>query len=130
MRATFATILAVVALLFVAPVPAGAAPLSSGGLPPATVDSASGCNGSVCIFLTGTGLYVSDWTTRAYPTSYVCSSPRFWRNGVLVATGSTACGGAGSEFVAHYGSGWFSDGDVLCSTWTNLPGRPCETVHS
>ncbi len=130
MRATIATILAAVALLLVAPVTAGAATPGSGVLPPATVDSASGCNGSVCIFLTGAGLYVSEWTTRAYPTSYVCSSPRFWRNGVLVATGSTACGGSGSEFVAHYGSGWFSDGDVLCNTWTNLPGKPCETVHS
>lgn len=90
---------------------------------------ASGCNGDVCIWLTGSGLYVDNWETRGYPDSYRCSYARFWRNGQVIATSETACGGSGTVFYSSYGSGWFADGTQLCNTWTNLAGKPCKTVR-
>ncbi len=89
---------------------------------------ASGCNGDVCIWLTGSGLQVDNWETRGYPDSYRCGYAKFWRNGQVIATSNTACGGSGTVFYSSYGSGWFADGTQLCNTWTNLAGKPCKTV--
>lgn len=93
------------------------------------LQDASGCNGAVCIWLTGSGLQLDNWETRGYPDSYWCSYARFWRNGQVIATSNTACGDSGTVFYSSYGSGWYPDGTQLCNTWTDLPGKPCQTVR-
>lgn len=90
---------------------------------------ASGCNGDVCIWLTGSGLQIDNWETRGYPDPYRCSYAELWRNGQVIATSNTVCGESGVVFYSSYGSSRFADGTQLCNTWTNLPGRPCKTIY-
>jgi hypothetical protein len=94
-------------------------------------DSANGCSGAICIFVTGSGLHVSDWQTSVALTRSTCSSASFLVNGVLFASGGTQCGAAGDELVSDWESpGNFANGTVLCNTWSGISGKPCETVHS
>jgi hypothetical protein len=94
-------------------------------------DSANGCSSAVCIYVTGTGLHVSDWTTSVALSRSMCSTASFLVNGVLRASGVSQCGGAGDELVSDWSSpGNFPNGTVLCNTWSGVAGKPCETVHS
>ena len=94
-------------------------------------DSAVGCSGPVCIYVTGTGLHVSDWSTSLALSKSMCSTASFLVNGVLWASGVNECGSAGNELVSDWSSpGNFPNGTVLCNTWTGVSGKPCETVHS
>ena len=94
-------------------------------------DSANGCSGPVCIYVTGSGLNVSDWSTSLYLTKTMCSTSSFLVNGVLWASGGNECGTAGEELVADWSDpGNFANGTVLCNTWSGVSGKPCETVHS
>lgn len=94
-------------------------------------DSANGCASSVCIYVTGTGLNVSDWATSVYLTKSMCSTASFWVNGVLWASGVNQCDSAGDELVSDWSDpGNFANGTVLCNTWSGVSGKPCETVHS
>ena len=94
-------------------------------------DSANTCNGSVCIFVTGSGLNVSDWTTTVSLSRSQCSTASFLVNGVVWASGINTCGSAGDELVSDWSSpGNFANGTVLCNTWSGIAGRPCATVHS
>ena len=94
-------------------------------------DSANGCSGAVCIFITGSGLHVSDWQTTVALSKSTCSSASFLVNGVLYASGGSECGAAGDELVSDWESpGNFPNGTVLCNTWSGISGKPCETVHS
>ncbi len=96
-----------------------------------TPDSANGCASSVCIYVTGTGLHVSDWTTSVALSRSMCSTASFLVNGVLWASGVNQCGSAGNELVSDWSSpGNFPNGTVLCNTWSGVSGKPCETVHS
>ena len=104
-----------------APVP------STGILPP----SANGCSGPVCIFVTGTGLHVSDWATSLSLSRSMCSTASFLVDGVLWASGVNQCGASGDELVSDWSDpGNFPNGTVLCNTWSGVSGKPCETVHS
>lgn len=89
--------------------------------------NASGCNGEVCIEVTGSGLHVSTWSTFAYTNGYQCSYGAFWEDGDLAGTGPQEC---------NDGIVWNSTGDLdfggttqICNTWVGISGRPCETVH-
>jgi hypothetical protein len=94
-------------------------------------DSANGCNGAICIAISGSGLHVSDWETSVVISKTMCSSASFTANGVLVAVGSSTCGTSGDQLVADWSSpGNFANGTVLCNTWSGVSGKPCETVHS
>jgi hypothetical protein len=94
-------------------------------------DSANGCNGPVCIYVTGTGLHVSDWSTSLALSRSMCSTASFLVNGVLWASGVNECGSAGDELVSDWSDpGNFPNGTVLCNTWSGVSGKPCETVHS
>jgi hypothetical protein len=94
-------------------------------------DSANGCSSSVCIYVTGTGLNVSDWATSVALTKTMCSTASFLVNGVLWASGVNQCGSAGDELVSDWSDpGNFPNGTVLCNTWSGVSGKPCETVHS
>jgi hypothetical protein len=94
-------------------------------------ESANGCSGAICIFVTGSGLQVSDWTTTVVLSRSMCSTASFWANGVLVARGGSQCGASGDELLSDWPNpGNFANGTVLCNTWSGISGKPCETVHS
>jgi len=94
-------------------------------------DSANGCSGPVCIYVTGSGLNVSDWATSVYLSRSMCTTASFLVNGVLWASGGNQCGSGGVELVSDWSDpGNFPNGTVLCNTWSGVSGKPCETVHS
>jgi hypothetical protein len=102
-------------------------PVPSIGIMP---DSANGCSGAICIFVTGSGLHVSDWQTSVALSKSMCSTASFLVNGVLWASGVNTCGSAGDLLVSDWESpGNFANGTVLCNTWSGISGKPCETVH-
>jgi hypothetical protein len=94
-------------------------------------DSANGCSGAICIFVTGSGLHVSDWQTSVALSKSMCTTASFLVNGTLRASGVSQCGSANTELVSDWSSpGNFPNGSVLCNTWSGISGKPCETVHS
>ncbi len=110
-------------------VPAQAAP--GGGTSTTTSPlTASGCNQGVCIYVVGSGTYVTRWETRAVLPTAMCTVSRYWANGVLVYEGTTKCGSAGGSVTSYWPSpGYFPAGTEVCNTWTGIPGRPCETIE-
>jgi hypothetical protein len=93
--------------------------------------SASTCSDSVCIYVTGTGLNVSNWTTTAVISHAMCSTPSFLVNGVVRKTGVSTCGSANAQLGSVWSNpGNFPNGTVLCNTWSGISGEPCATVHS
>jgi hypothetical protein len=93
--------------------------------------SASTCSDNVCIFVTGVGLNVSDWSTSAYISKAMCSTPEFLVNGSVRRTGVQTCGSAGYELGSDWSNpGNFPNGTQLCNEWTGVAGEPCVTVHS
>jgi hypothetical protein len=94
-------------------------------------DSANGCSGAICIFVTGSGLHVSDWQTSVALSKSMCTTASFLVNGTLRASGVSQCGSTNTELVSDWSSpGNFPNGSVLCNTWSGISGKPCETVHS
>jgi len=135
-RPLFCRVLGLVGLIVVAPViglsaPSGASTLvvtATGGIHPLT---ASTCSGNVCIYVVGTGLNVSDWSTTASLSKSMCSAAKFIEDGTVIATGATTCGSAGGGLDADWPSpGNFPNGTILCNTWSGIAGEPCITVHS
>jgi hypothetical protein len=109
-----------------APATTGAAP--SIGIHP---DSANGCSGAICIYITGSGLHVSDWATSVELSKSMCTTASFYANGVLIGLGANTCGSSGNQLVSDWSNpGNFANGTVLCNTWSGVSGKPCETVHS
>ena len=99
-----------------------------GGVSP---DSANTCGGPVCIFVTGSGLNVSDWVTTVYLSRSMCSSADFIVNGIVWVTGQNTCGSANEELGSNWSDpGNFANGTVLCNTWSGISGEACITVHS
>jgi hypothetical protein len=90
--------------------------------------TASGCSGSVCIDVQGSGTQVSDWETTAYASASVCTSADFWVNGAVERQGSTRCVAGGTQLESDWTNTSFANGTVLCNTWTGISGKPCETV--
>ena len=99
---------------------------ADGASPP----NASGCNGSVCISIEGSGTYVDDWQTTAWAATALCTEADFWANGVLKRQSSSQCVGAGTELESDWKNTSFPNGTVLCNTWSGIPGEPCETIES
>ncbi len=133
-RKKWIVVVAVTAGSVVAPTPAGA--LSSGsphaGPSPSQFvpESADGCNQSVCIDVVGSGTTVSYWSTSTTLPYSLCTSSSYWANDVLVAKGPTQCGDVGSELSSAWNDpGYFPAGTQLCNTWSNISGRPCETIE-
>jgi hypothetical protein len=94
-------------------------------------DSANTCGGPVCIFVTGSGLNVSDWATTVNLPRTMCSYANFLVNGVLVATGQYTCGTVGENLGSDWSNpGNFANGTQLCNTWAGISGEACITVHS
>lgn len=96
--------------------------------PPERADaSASGCNGAVCIFLTGTGLTVDRWrtTVNTLGGGYQCRTAEFWRNGSLWRTQSVCGSGV---LAANLYNLTFPHNTHLCNRWQGATGNPCARV--
>jgi hypothetical protein len=94
-------------------------------------DSADTCSDSICIYVVGSGLNVSSWTTTAVTSSSMCSYAKYLENGVLIAESGEVCGGADDQLVSEWNDpGNFPNGTRLCNEWTGIAGEPCITVHS
>lgn len=99
-----------------------------GSTPP---PSASGCNGDVCIYVNGSGLHVNYVDSYVYPTNFVCSYATLYVNNSPYEYSNTICisGQNGQSGEAYFNLNRnFANGTVICTTWYNIPGRPCETV--
>jgi len=108
----------------------------------ATPNSASGCNGVVCIGVcnnsscTGNGRYIYEVNAYAEPTAYTCASARVQVNGVVKASSTVVCGGPYPNtyfYATWYPRRDFNNNTQICVYWLSInnstPGRPCETVY-
>ncbi|MCO5967249.1 hypothetical protein [Actinoallomurus soli] len=91
-------------------------------------DAGSNCIGSVCTYVFGSGLYVSNWDTGATNASGACTYAVYWVTGSVVSTSNMVCS-AGQLYVYANPNHEFPNWATLCNTWANLPGEPCETLH-
>ena len=102
---------------------------SDGGGP--SIQSAFGCNKSVCIGLTGQGLIVDKWETWADGDLPTCTFAAYWANGQVIATSNEVCGGVNAQYYSWWNQpGMFADGTQACNTWVNIAGKPCKTIHA
>ena len=93
--------------------------------------SADTCSDSICIYVVGSGLNVSSWTTTAVISSSMCSYAKYLENGVAIAESSEVCGSAGDQLSSEWNDpGNFPNGTRLCNEWSGIAGEPCITVHS
>jgi hypothetical protein len=93
--------------------------------------SANTCSGSVCIYVVGSGLNVSSWSTTVVLNKSMCSTAKYLENGVVIAASGSTCGSSGEQLESSWASpGNFPNGTQLCNTWTGISGEPCITVHS
>jgi hypothetical protein len=95
-------------------------------------DSASGCNQNVCISVVGSGRTVNEWNTQAFGDAG-CINALFWRNSSLYFLSPKKICSNGQEGVYYYyydAQALMNNGDKLCNTWTNIAGRPCETIEA
>ena len=93
--------------------------------------SADTCSDSICIYVVGSGLNVSSWSTTAVLPSSMCSYAKYLENGVVIATSGVGCGSAGYQLSSEWDDpGNFPNGTRLCNEWSGIAGEPCITVHS
>jgi hypothetical protein len=93
--------------------------------------SADTCSDSICIYVVGSGLNVSSWTTTAVISSSMCSYARYLENGVVIAESAEVCGSADDQLSSEWvDPGNFPNGTRLCNEWSGIAGEPCITVHS
>ncbi len=105
---------------------------------PAVAESSNGCNGYVCIYVTGKKLIVTQWRTVTDDFSVDCTRPNYLINfpggGSDDYTGAEICLGPGvyTDTWNNPGldGGYFPNQTQLCNTWDYIYGEPCETVHS
>ena len=130
-----ATALVLPGVLAASALPVFAAPVTgtdSYAAPKSSVQplSASGCNQSVCIYVTGSGTDVTNWSTSATLPASLCTVADYWANGNLVYQGNEKCSSGGASVYSYWPEpGYFAPGTQLCSTWTGVVGKPCETVE-
>jgi hypothetical protein len=84
----------------------------------------------MCMYVFGTGDYVSSWDTSVSNTFSLekCSYAAYWENGLIAGTGPELCGNG--DFWAY---GVFNKnlprGAELCNSWVGWNGRPCMQLH-
>jgi hypothetical protein len=93
--------------------------------------SASGCNVNVCISVSGTREYVSNWTTTAYGNEG-CIRAYFmdWAGehpGPVICPNGT---GPGVYYDTTGPTGLYHNGEQLCNFWERMSGLPCITIHT
>ncbi len=133
--AVITAVVVVLAVLIASALPVFAAPVTrtaSPTTPTSSVEplSASGCNQSVCIYVTGSGTDVTNWSTSATLPGSMCTVADYWADQNLVYQGNEKCGSGGTSVSSYWPQpGYFPAGTQLCNTWSNISGRPCESVE-
>jgi hypothetical protein len=101
-------------------------------------ESSSGCNQDVCISVcnnincTGSGLYVTYVGGTGYPPIGDSTNPtvaKVWVRGVVRDTSSGLPLSTRVVIVFPFGYN-VDNGSQICMTFTGIPGKACETVHS
>lgn len=94
--------------------------------------SASGCNGSVCISVNGSGLHVN-WieSSATYPKTFTTYA-QFYLNGSAWLDSFKISGKKGDTYSTGDISidENFSNGTKICVSWPGISGKPCETIES
>lgn len=94
--------------------------------------SAWGCNGDVCINIIGDSTTVDEWDTYLFG-NVGCTYAHFHINDVVYLTSTEICPDSEDEGV--YWAYWlpydvtFYDGDMVCNSWDNGDGYPCEEIE-
>lgn len=99
----------------------------------AAPDSASGCNQNVCISVSGSGTYVSNWNTQAFG-NVGCSHALYLVDGASWLESLAICPSSSAQGVYYFNlnyDGDFGEETTLCNNWVSNPinGFPCETVE-
>lgn len=95
----------------------------------ASANDSSGCDGRVCIILTGSGVTLGQWRTTAAVSTADCASARFWSNGALVRSSGTYCSSGPGTLTATWDApSRFPDNTTACNSWTDITGYPCQTI--
>ena len=97
-----------------------------------TPESASGCNGYVCISISGTGTTVysiSSTVQNPYGSTY-STTGHVYVNGASVRSYGTHSIPSGHKNTYSWNnpSYTFQIGDQVCVQWTGISGFPCETI--
>src|SRR5208283_620992 len=116
----------------------GTAGLASAGLTSGhvafTITSSSpmaltACNGNTCQVITNSGTTVTNWATSTTAPNSVCTYAEFFENGTIIAESGTTCLSAGQQGNADWSDpGKFPAGAQLCTAWTGVAGKPCNTI--
>jgi hypothetical protein len=122
---------------------AAAAVLGTAGLASAGVTSSSvivraaspsplalvACAGNTCQAMSVSGTTVTNWATSTTAPNSVCTYAEYFENGTIIAESSSTCLSAGQQANALWSDpGWFPAGTKLCTAWTGIAGKPCNTI--
>lgn len=92
--------------------------------------TATTCNGDTCQTVSGSGQYVSTWESETTAPDSTCTKAQFFENGTLIAESGSTCLTSGEDSSATWEPEEnFPIGAQLCSQWTNIPGKPCDTIE-
>jgi len=87
------------------------------------------CNGNTCQVITNSGTNVTNWATSTTAPNAVCTYAEYFENDTIIAESSSTCLSAGQQANANWSDpGKFPAGTKLCTAWTGIAGRPCNTV--
>jgi hypothetical protein len=97
-------------------------------------DSAEGCNQNVCLQVTGSGTYISNWNTWAFG-NVGCTHALYLEDGALWLESLAICPTSSSDGVYYFylnidGSPFDAD-TTVCNNWVSKPinGFPCEEIE-
>lgn len=129
-RALGATVLSMAVVLPSMGVSAGGTTIRKQSARPQSVLTGTTCNGNTCQVVTGSGTKVTSWYTQTTAPAAVCTFAKYLENGTVIAESSETCLKAGEEASATWNSpGSFPAGTTLCTTWTGISGKPCDTIE-
>ena len=87
------------------------------------------CAGNTCQVLTVSGTTVTNWLTSTTAPNSVCTYAEYIENGTIIAESGTTCLSSGQQANADWSDpGKFPAGAKLCTAWTGIAGKPCNTI--
>jgi hypothetical protein len=87
------------------------------------------CDQNTCQAIANSGTTVTDWATSTTAPNSVCTYAVYFENGTIIAESATTCLSAGQQGNADWPDpGKFPANARLCTAWTGIAGKPCNTV--
>jgi hypothetical protein len=87
------------------------------------------CAGNTCQALAVSGTTVTNWATSTTAPNSVCTYAEYFENGTIIAESGSTCLSAGQQANANWANpGKFPAGTKLCTAWTEIAGKPCNTI--